>query len=99
MKAMKKVGIGAAAVGALVLIPVAIAGATTIQVGGGLWSYGTTTDSVYSNYHHGAVYHSATACNSAATDKCHQAAAAPGAWANASNVRTIWGNTAYWNKY
>ncbi|MBU1587763.1 MAG: lactococcin 972 family bacteriocin [Actinobacteria bacterium] len=99
MKAVKKVGIVAAITAALALVPVGVAAATTVQVGGGLWSYGTTTDVVYSNYHHGGAYHSATACNQAAFDKCHQSAAAPGAWANASNVRTLWGNTAYWNTY
>ncbi|MBX3098325.1 MAG: lactococcin 972 family bacteriocin [Salinibacterium sp.] len=100
MKVGKKlVGVGVAAA-ALVLLPVAGALATTVNVGGGLWSYGTTIDTVYSNYHHGSLYHSATACHSGWVDRCHQASASAGAWANASNAKSPWGgNTAYWNTY
>lgn len=99
MKVKKLIG-AAAAAAVLVLLPVAGAAATTESVGGGLWSYGTTIDTVYSNYHHPDLYHSATACNDGVVDKCHQAAAARGAWANASNAKSwLGGNTAYWNTY
>ena len=98
MKARKLVGT-AAAVAALVLLPVAAAAADTVQVGGGLWSYGVTIDNVYSNYHHPSRYHTATACNGGWVDQCRQAAASAGAWANATSARSITGNTAYWNTY
>ena len=98
MKARKLVGT-AAAVAALVLLPVGVAAAETVQAGGGLWSYGVTTDVVYSNYHHPSLYHTATACNGGWFDQCRQAAAAAGAWANASSARSLTGNTAYWNTY
>ena len=99
MKARKLVGT-AAAVAALVLLPVAAAAADVVYVGGGLWSYGVTAATVYSNYHHPSRYHSATACNAGAFDQCHQSAAAAGAWASAVNAKSLFGgNTAYWNTY
>ena len=99
MKAKKLIGAVAIAA-ALVVLPVTAAGATTEYVGGGLWTYGTTLDTVYSNYHHQTKYHTATACHGGFFDQCRQAAATPGAWANAVHAKTwIGGNTAYWNTY
>lgn len=82
---------------ALTMVPATAALATTVSVGGGLWSYGVSWPNVYSNYHHGSLYHSATACSS--SSDCVQVAAAAGAWANASKYQSCCYNTAYWNTY
>ncbi|MBN9238409.1 MAG: hypothetical protein BGO97_01900 [Micrococcales bacterium 70-64] len=96
----RKLVCAAAAVAALVLLPVAAAQATSESVGGGFWTYGTNSTEVYSNYHHPSLYHTATACNAGVYDKCHQVAAEPGAWARASNALSwLGGNRAYWNTY
>lgn len=100
MKASRLIATGSA-VAALVLLPTAAALATTVNVGGGLWQYGTTSTEVYSNYHHPSLYHSSTACNAGALgDKCDQGVAAAGAWSYASIGKSwLGGNTAYWNTY
>jgi lactococcin 972 family bacteriocin len=100
MKASKLIATGSV-VAALVLLPTVAALATTENVGGGLWQYGTTTADVYSNYHHPSLYHSSTACNAGVLgDKCDQGVAAAGAWAYASIGKSwLGGNTAYWNTY
>lgn len=94
---MKKILTVVAVTGALVLAPAGAALATTVSVGGGLWTYGVSWPNVYSNYHHGSKYHSATACSS--SWQCVQASAAPGAWANASKYQSLNQNTSYWNTY
>ena len=93
----KKILTVLAITGALVVAPAAGAMATTVAVGGGLWTYGVNWQNVYWNYHHASRYHSATACSS--DWDCVQSSAAPGAWANASKYRSINQNTAYWNTY
>jgi len=93
----RKLGMVLALAGVLVVAPVAAAGATTVAVGGGLWTYGVDWQNVFSNYHHSTKYHSATACSS--SWDCRQVSAAPGAWANASKYRSIADNSAYWNTY
>ena len=100
MKASKLIATGSVAA-AMVLLPVAMAGATTESVGGGLWQYGTTSSDVYSNYHHASLYHSSTACNNGvAGDICHQDVREAGAWSYATIGKSwLGGNTAYWNTY
>jgi lactococcin 972 family bacteriocin len=88
-----------AVVGALLCTPAVAASATTASVGGGFWSYGVTSSTVYSNYHHPSRYHTATACNGSLGSPCLQVAAAAGAWANSSLPKSIVSNSAYWATY
>ncbi|POX49841.1 lactococcin 972 family bacteriocin [Streptomyces sp. Ru72] len=75
---------------------------STVNVGGGTWSYGTTTGSwglkrCYSNYVHPSKYHSATSVMADGNDKTYANA---GSWAN-SHVDAGWAYTcyAYWATY
>ncbi|RUP91565.1 lactococcin 972 family bacteriocin [Corynebacterium pseudodiphtheriticum] len=43
------------------LLPLASAQATIVHVDGGTWDYGTTSNSVWSHYHHPGVKHGSTA--------------------------------------
>lgn len=77
---------------------VAASGDNALTVGGGTWQYGTTSASVYSNYHHPTKSHTATACDGSIFQGCTQAVAVKGNWARASRTKTfIGGNTAFWN--
>ncbi|WP_350224770.1 lactococcin 972 family bacteriocin [Leifsonia sp. fls2-241-R2A-40a] len=93
---LRNAGFAALLAAALVAVPVSSASATTVNAGGGLWQYGSDSN-VYSYYHHATKNHTATACNGGIVDRCRQVAAVKNQWARATQVRSLRGNTAYWN--
>jgi lactococcin 972 family bacteriocin len=89
----------AAAATASVMPKAAVAtGSNTTQPGGGLWQYGTTSQTVFSYYNHSSKNHTATACDGSLFKTCRQVAAIKGQWARSTTQKT-WtgGNTAFWN--
>lgn len=95
-KALAIAGISAA----LVAGGATAAMATTVNVGGGTWNYGTSysfpvTTNVYSNYYHPTNHHSGT---SVCAEKNVTVHASAGNWANSSTSCGVGGSTAaYWN--
>lgn len=95
-------GVASVAVGlALAAGAVTPAFATTVQAGGGTWSYGFTGNgtSVYSNYIHPSVFHRASTINYWGDYSCRDARA--GSWAKDSqSADPTTGHTdnAYWSK-
>jgi lactococcin 972 family bacteriocin len=99
MKIRGTVLVSALVAAALVAAPATAASAATSSVGGGLWDHGAGGLHVYSHYHHGSKYHSATACDGTPFHVCTKAVAAKGKWANADRAGSWSGNTAYWATY
>jgi hypothetical protein len=85
---------------AIVLGAAAPAMATTVNVGGGTWNYGTSyvfpvSEGVYSDYYHPTNHHSGTSICAANNVTVHANA---GSWANSSTSCGYGGAThAYWN--
>ena len=64
--------------------------------GGGHWSYGTTSSTVYSNYQHAKKVHRSTAC--ADGGRCARSNwKDPGVLASAVRPKSKGGNTAFWD--
>ena len=75
--------------------------ATTVNVGGGTWTYGPNHASVISHYHHPSKCHTATVRRLDSYGNVisgNSASAHPGAWASASMRNSISNvEHAYWN--
>ncbi|MFC4507416.1 MULTISPECIES: lactococcin 972 family bacteriocin [Streptomyces] len=67
--------------------------ATTVDVGGGTWSYGTGANSVWSNYKHPSVNHSSSVRGAYWS---YSGCTKPGVWSLASADEGY--NEAYWDK-
>jgi len=83
---MRKILTISAVTAAIVLGAAAPALATTVNIGGGTWNYGTSyvfpvSEGVYSDYYHPSNHHSGTSICAANNVTVHAAA---GSWANSS---------------
>lgn len=79
----------------------AISPNTTVNVGGGTWTYGTSMgfngNTVYSNYYHPTLYHSSTAIIGSQDNTSYADA---GQWSYASANGSLFATGyAYWNTY
>jgi lactococcin 972 family bacteriocin len=79
-------------------IPVAVALATNVNVGGGVWDYGSTVGGVHSNYYHRTVSHGSTACKNGSD--CASNEAKKNTESRATKDKAIWEGSArvYWHK-
>jgi lactococcin 972 family bacteriocin len=90
----------AALVAAGVTVPALAANAGGGWRDGGFWDYGKQGGEIYSNYHHGSKYHSATACDYDLFNPCQRVMSAPGGWAYAHVPDRWFGvDDAFWATY
>ncbi|MBM7413018.1 lactococcin 972 family bacteriocin [Clavibacter michiganensis] len=92
-----RLAVGTGLAVALLLGGAGAANATTVQAGGGTWTYDVdylNTGVAYSNYFHTKKSHGSTACS---RDACVRSDTVPsGRWSYARVKATAGGNTAYW---
>lgn len=72
-------------------------GASAQSVGGGTWTYGTTSVSAWSHYYHASKNHTATACNGMGICVRGTAGRAATADGTVGKVPFSGGTTAYWS--
>ncbi|MFB8137416.1 lactococcin 972 family bacteriocin [Streptomyces mirabilis] len=85
----------ALAAGALIVAAAAPALATTIDVGGGKWSYDQGANTLWSNYKHPDVKHSSSVWGKTYS---YSGCANPGTWSLASAELANAGNQQHWSK-
>ncbi|WP_244420214.1 lactococcin 972 family bacteriocin [Streptomyces hygroscopicus] len=85
----------AVAAGAIIMAAAAPALATTVDAGGGKWSYGAGAHTLWSNYKHPKVNHSSSVHGAYWS---YSACTSPGAWSLASAQLGESGNAQHWDK-
>lgn len=91
----RKVTLAIAAAGAITLGAASPALATRVNVGGGIWDYGTNSSYVWSYYLHNGTNHKTTVYNGSYH---YSGCKTPGVWANVrASDRFLIADSSYWD--